>query len=65
MHNALGQAGETMKNQSDDELLASLAAYLKQFSEGHEPVVPLFWDDSGSIDREKTLALPCYSEFKL
>jgi len=30
------------------------------FSEDHKPVVPLFKNDDGSINRDKTLALPCY-----
>ena len=48
---------------TDSEFAASLAAYLAQFSEGHKPTVPLFKKDDGSIDRDKTLALPCYSGF--
>jgi hypothetical protein len=48
---------------TDAEFTASLAAYLAQFSEGPEPMVPLFKHDDGSIDREKTLALPCYANF--
>jgi hypothetical protein len=48
---------------TDAEFTASLTAYLAQFSEGYEPMVPLFKNDDGSIDRAKTLALPCYSNF--
>jgi len=48
---------------SDSEFTASLAAYLAQFSEGHKPTVPLFKKDDGSIDRDKTLALPCFVNY--
>jgi hypothetical protein len=48
---------------TDSEFTASLTAYFAQFSEGQEPTVPLFKKDDGSIDREKTLTLPCYSDF--
>lgn len=48
---------------TEAEFVAKLTAYLAQFSEGHEPTVPLFKNHDGSIDREKTLALPCYSDF--
>jgi hypothetical protein len=48
---------------SDSEFTASLAAYLGQFSEGHKPIVPLFKRDDGSIDRDKTLALPCFVNY--
>jgi hypothetical protein len=49
--------------QTDDEFTASLTAYLAQFSAGQDPVVPLFKNDDGSINREKTLALPCFADF--
>jgi hypothetical protein len=52
-----------MKEQTDDEFTASLTAYLAQFSAGQDPVVPLFKNDDGSINREKTLALPCFADF--
>ena len=52
-----------MKQQTDAEFMASLTAYLRQFSEGHEPTVPLFKNDDGSINREKILALPCFADF--
>ena len=44
---------------SDQEFLAQLRAYLCV-----TPAVPIFRRADGSIDREKTLALPCYSDFK-
>ena len=50
---------------TDAEFAASLTAYLRQFSEGHEPSVPLFRNDDGSINRDKTLALPCFADFRL
>lgn len=50
--------------QTDSEFIARLTAYLAQFSEGQPPAVPLFKNDDGSIDREKTLALPCYANFQ-
>jgi hypothetical protein len=43
----------------------SLTAYLAQFSEGAEPIVPVHYDCDGSINREKTLALPCFAGFQL
>lgn len=49
---------------SDQEFEQSLTDYLKHFSEGNEPIVPLFRKSSGSIDRDKTLALPCFSRFE-
>jgi hypothetical protein len=50
--------------QTDSEFISRLTAYLAQFSEGQQPMVPLFRNDEGSIDREKTLALPCYANFQ-
>jgi hypothetical protein len=50
---------------SDDEFLACLAAYLGRSTDGIEPETPIFTNDDGSINREKTLALPCYWNFKL
>jgi len=46
---------------TDAVFVAKLTAYLAQFSEGDKPTVPLFSKDDGSIDRNKTLALPCYA----
>lgn len=54
---------KTMK--TDTEFVAALTGYLAQFSEGEPPEVPLFRKDDGSIDREKTLALPCFANFHL
>jgi hypothetical protein len=51
---------KSMKHHSDSDFIAALTSYLAQFSEGHQPVVPLFKNDDGSIDRDKTLALPCF-----
>lgn len=50
--------------EADDVFIQSLTDYLKKFSEGNEPTVPLFKNGDGSINREKTLALPCFAEFK-
>jgi hypothetical protein len=57
----------TLKEESmtDTEFTARLTAYLAQFSEGQKSTVPLFKKDNGSIDRNKTLALPCYAGFHL
>lgn len=49
-----------MKHHTDNEFIAALTSYLAQFSEGHKPLVPLFKNEDGSINRDKTLALPCY-----
>jgi hypothetical protein len=48
---------------SDSEFTANLEAYLSQFSEGHKPTIPSFKKDDGSINRDKTLALPCFANF--
>jgi hypothetical protein len=48
---------------TDIEFVANLTVYLAQFSEGQEPTVPVFKKADGLIDREKTLALPCYAGF--
>jgi hypothetical protein len=50
---------------SDDIFLARLAAYLGQSADGPKPETPVFRNEDGSINREKTLALPCYWNFKL
>jgi hypothetical protein len=50
---------------SDDEFLACLAACLGRSADGIKPETPIFKNDDGSINREKTLALPCYWYFKL
>lgn len=54
-----------MKQQTDAEFIAALTAYLALFSEGHEPIVPLHYNSDGSINREKTLASPCFADFPL
>lgn len=50
---------------SDDEFLARLAAHLSRSADAIEAETPIFKNDDGSINREKTLALPCYWNFKL
>ncbi len=50
---------------SDAVFLERLTAYLAQFSEGTEPIVPLHYNSNGSINREKTLASPCFADFRL
>jgi len=50
---------------SDDEFRARLTAYLGRSADGIQPKIPVFINDDGSINREKTLALPCYWNFKL
>ncbi len=50
---------------TDAELVVHLTAYLAQFSEGQNPVVPLLTNDDGSINRSKALVLPCYANFQL
>ena len=50
---------------TDAEFKARLTTYLAQFSEGQKPIIPLFEKADGSIDRNKTLALPCVSGFQL
>ncbi|HZU32599.1 MAG TPA: M15 family metallopeptidase [Candidatus Angelobacter sp.] len=51
------------------EVKKSLTLQDQQFEEKlrsylHDPVVPLFRKDDGSIDREKTLSLPCYADLR-
>jgi hypothetical protein len=50
---------------TDAEFTARLTAFLAQFAEGQKPIIPLFEKPDGSIDRNKTLALPCFSGFRL
>lgn len=46
-----------------DELEVKLKAFLTAV-EGEEPAaVPVMENDDGTINREKTLALPCYDGF--
>jgi hypothetical protein len=55
---------EEMTEQTDAEFENKLRSYLAQFSEGHEPAVPLMINTDGTIDREKTLGLACYGDFR-
>jgi hypothetical protein len=50
---------------TDAEFTARITAFLAQFAEGQKPIIPLFEKPDGSIDRNKTLALPCFSGFRL
>ena len=50
---------------SDDEFLTRLSDYFGRSADVIEPETPIFMNDDGSINREKTLALPCYWNFKL
>jgi len=50
---------------TDHEFIARLVACLGRAADGVEPETPVFKNDDGSINREKTLALPCYWNFKL
>jgi len=52
-----------MTEQTDAEFKEKLRAYLGRFSQGHKPIVPLSKNADGTINREKTLALPCYQNF--
>jgi hypothetical protein len=49
---------------TDDEFVARLTVYLGRSADGVEPETPVFKNDDGSINREKTLALPCYWNFR-
>lgn len=49
---------------TDAQFEQSLRNYLRQFSEGFEPTLPIFRNGDGSINRERTLALPCFANFK-
>lgn len=49
--------------ETDLEFTATLRSYLGQFSQSRKPIVPLIRNPDGTIDREKTLALPCYQNF--
>jgi len=57
---------------SDVDFVESLRVYLWQYSEGnigslstYDPAIPLFKREDGSIDRAKTLALPCFANMKI
>ena len=54
-----------MSQLTDEEFLARLAACLGPSADGVNPGTPIFKKDDGSIDREKTLRLPCYWNFRL
>lgn len=49
---------------NDKQFEQSLLYYLEQFSEGMSPLVPIFRNPDGSIDRKLTLNLPCYEGYK-
>jgi hypothetical protein len=50
---------------NDLELIRRLTAFVAQFSQGAPSALPLFINADGSLDRHKTLALPCYAGFCL
>lgn len=50
---------------TDAEFEKQLHDYLARFSEGQPAAVPLMLNDDGTIHREKTLGLVCYSGFEL
>ncbi len=54
------QPGAGQPEITDAAFKEQLRSYLAQFSEGRKPIVALIRNADGSIDREKTLALPCY-----
>ena len=45
---------------SDTKFTEELRAYLEAASGVDSAVVPRFTRESGKVDREKTLALPCF-----
>ena len=56
-----------LSNLNDAEFVQRLKQFLMErdgITAGDpQPMVPLFWAD-GKIEREKTLALPCYQNFQ-
>jgi len=54
------QQGGIRTTGTDADFKEQLRAYLTHSSEGRKPIVALIRNGDGSIDREKTLALPCY-----
>jgi hypothetical protein len=50
---------------SDELFLARLAECLGQSADRLKPETPIFRNDDGTINRERTLALPCYWNFTL
>lgn len=48
---------------TDEEFLKQCKEHLAYFSEGHKPIVPVFHNDDGTLNRDKMLALPCFSGF--
>jgi len=49
---------------TDQQFKEQLRDYLAQFSGGRKPIVPLVSNSDGTINRERTLAMPCYADFK-
>lgn len=48
---------------ADEKFVESLRAYLNHGNtSGIEPTTPIFKNSDGTINREKTLALPCYMD---
>lgn len=49
---------------TDEQFTEKLREYLAQWSEGHEPIVPIMYNnlEDKIIEREKTLELPCYEK---
>ena len=45
---------------TDEQFIALLRNYLRQFSEDREPVVPLKRNNDGTIDRVATLRMRVY-----
>jgi|GEM_PF-1939840 hypothetical protein len=52
------------KDAADDEFKKQLNAFMGGPVEGIEIETPMFFNADGTIDREKTLNLPCYAGFK-
>jgi len=50
--------------EQDKDFHEELRAYLAQFSEGLQPIIPLKFNADGSINREGTLEAPCFAGFK-
>jgi hypothetical protein len=44
---------------SDEQFFDQLQRFL-----GPDAAVPVFYVEGGAIDREKTLSLPCFADFK-
>lgn len=49
---------------TDEQFVERLKAFLRHAEESEHPLVPIFKNADGSLDRAKILAEPCFENFK-